>query len=387
MKIALLTTTNSRKAGGLFYSVRNLGLSLYHKGLDLKLFSFDDLFSEKDLYVYQDLPMVKYHHSDNPILRPFAYSKNLIQLLKDCSPDIIHSQGIWMYSSYAMYHYKKNHIVKTIITPRGMLDPWAVKNSRWKKKIVGHLYEYDNLRSADCVHALCKSEYESIRKFGLKNPVAIIPNGFNIPNNPVYDRDHEKKVLLYIGRIHPKKGIKELISAIAIVKKTNQELLSNWDIRIAGWDQNGHVQELIKLTKELGLEDNIQFIGPVYENAKERELCRANAFVLTSFSEGLPMSVLEAWAYKLPVLMTDFCNIPEGFDNGAAIRVDTKPESIAYGLVQLFSLKNSELESIGQNGFNLVSNKFTWSYIADQTIELYNWLLGNADKPDFVYID
>ena len=343
MKIALLTTTNSRKAGGLFYSVRNLGLSLYHKGLDLKLFSFDDLFSEKDLYVYQDLPMVKYHHSDNPILRPFAYSKNLIQLLKDCSPDIIHSQGIWMYSSYAMYHYKKNHIVKTIITPRGMLDPWAVKNSRWKKKIVGHLYEYDNLRSADCVHALCKSEYESIRKFGLKNPVAIIPNGFNIPNNPVYDRDHEKKVLLYIGRIHPKKGIKELISAIAIVKKTNQELLSNWDIRIAGWDQNGHVQELIKLTKELGLEDNIQFIGPVYENAKERELCRANAFVLTSFSEGLPMSVLEAWAYKLPVLMTDFCNIPEGFDNGAAIRVDTKPESIAYGLVQLFSLKISEL--------------------------------------------
>ena len=79
------------------------------------------------------------------------------------------------------------------MTPRGMLDPWAVKNSAWKKKIVGWLYEYRNLRSADCIHALCQSEYESIRKFGLKNPVAIIPNGITLPQITSFDRNGNRK--------------------------------------------------------------------------------------------------------------------------------------------------------------------------------------------------
>lgn len=77
-----------------------------------------------------------------------------------------------------------------------------------EKVIIGRLFEYRNLRTANCIHALCLSEYESIRKFGLTNPVAVIPNGISLPENPQYNRNHEKKILLYIGRIHPKKGLK-----------------------------------------------------------------------------------------------------------------------------------------------------------------------------------
>lgn len=384
-KIALLTTVNSRNAGGLYTSVRYLGLNIYRQGIDIRLFSHDDKFSAEDRFVYEEMPMSIYHISSLPILKQFSYSSDLMRLLEAYAPDIIHVQGIWTYHSYAAYKYKKKHCdTKVIITPRGMLDPWAIQNNGWKKKIVGHLYEISNLRNADCMHALCKSEYDSMRLFGLKNPIAIMPNAYNLPDNLTFNRDHDKKVMLFVGRIHPKKGLRELLSAIKLVKDENPELLSKWEFRIAGWDQNGHIQELISQSNNLGLDEYVKFIGSVYADKKDEEMRQANAFVLTSFSEGLPMSVLEAWAYKLPVLMTDYCNIPEGFEAKAAIRVDTTPESIKSGLISILSMDDAKLNKIGENGYNLVKEKFTWEHIARQSVDVYKWLMGQGNKPEFV---
>lgn len=387
MKIALLTTCNSHKAGGLYNSVRLLGLSLFHKKVDIELLSYDDEFSKEDEAAYEDMPMVKYTCSSLPVLSSLAYSKDLPNILKDIHPDIIHSQGIWMYNSKAALYGKKKLHAKTIITPRGMLDPWAIKNSHWKKVIAGWFFENENLRNADCIHALNHSEYESIRAYGLVNPVAIIPNGFNIPKEVEYDRNKEKKVLLFIGRIHPKKGIAELLEGLQIVKYDNPGILDHLQVRIAGWDQMGHTDELKAKCSEYGLNEVVSFIGPVLGKDKENELCKADAFVLTSFSEGLPMSVLEAWAYKLPVIMTDQCNLPDGFESKSSIRVTTKPESIAAGLEKLFKMSDEERDKMGENGYRLVENKYTWDKIADQTIQLYDWLLHGGEKPEFVLLD
>ena len=387
MKVALLTTGNSHKAGGLYNSVRCLGLAIYHKKTDLKLLSFDDEFSEEDAYAYEDLPMVKYHCSKFPILKSLAYSTDLFEALAKQEPDIIHSQGIWMYNSKGALLGKKKLNAKTIITPRGMLDPWALRNSHWKKVIAGWLFENENLRKADCIHALNWSEYESVRAYGLKNPVAIIPNGFNILENVVLDRNKQKKTLLFIGRIHPKKGIAELLEGLHIIKDRNLDLLKNWQIRIAGWDQLGHTDELKARCDEFGLNEEVAFIGPVLGKEKENELFKADAFVLTSFSEGLPMSVLEAWAYRLPVVMTDQCNLPDGFEDNAAIRVTTASQSIAEGLEQLFSMSDAERTAIGDNGYELVKRDYTWDGIADKTIQLYQWLLKGGEKPEFVMVD
>lgn len=274
-----------------------------------------------------------------------------------------------------------------IIEPHGMLDPWAVHNSEWKKRIVGHLFEYSNLRSADCIHALCESEYESIRKFGLKNPVAIIPNGVTLPLNPKYKRNQEKKTLIYIGRIHPKKGLKEMILGLAMVKAQNPILLESWEIHIAGWDQNGHLNELRHIVDTYKLTNAVKFIGPLYGDAKERALCQANAFILPSFSEGLPMSVLEAWAYELPVVMTEYCNIPKGFKHNCAIKIEPTPDDICEKLIILFQRSNEDLVEMGKRGRKFVTQCFTWEIIAQQTLDLYKFLLGNGSKPSFVYED
>lgn len=146
-----------------------------------------------------------------PLLSTLGYSRDIHNLIEEYQPDIIHSQGLWMYHSAAVLRYKKRHPeVKVIVQPHGMLDPWAVRNSGWKKRIVGYWYEYENLRRADCIHALCQSEADAIREFGLKNQIAIIPNGIDLPGcslDEIIARRQNtggRKTLLFIGRIHPK---------------------------------------------------------------------------------------------------------------------------------------------------------------------------------------
>lgn len=384
----VLTTCNSRSAGGLCGAIAGLTKAANSNHRNIDLFSYNDQYSDVDWPQYGNTVNHDYTISNIPVLSSLGVSSDLGVKLEEMKPEVIDVQGLWMYHSYAALRYQKNHpATKKVITPHGMLDPWAVKNSGWKKKIVGHLFEYENLRTADCFKALCKSEYESIRAFGLKNPVAIIPNGINLPEGVTFNRHGEKKAMLFVGRIHPKKGIKELIEGLAIVKDSHPDLLDKWQIRIAGWDQLGHTEELIALSESKGLRDSVKFIGSVFGEDKKRELCNANAFVLTSYSEGLPMSILEAWAYQLPVLMTDYCNIPEGFEADAAVRVDTAPESIAEGLIKMFQMEDVALQQIGVNGYNLVKEKFTWDHIADQTLELYRWVVEGGEKPDFVYLD
>lgn len=386
MKVSFLTADNSRSAGGLFYTMTSCTKLLLNKDIDVSVVSCDDKYSQQDMWEYGNVPLLVYNRTKIPILNTLGYSNDINNILGKLHPQIIHQQGIWMYHSLAALRYKNSHPETVLIVePHGMLDSWAVRNSKWKKKIVGYLFEYKNLRNADCIHALCKSEYESIRNFGLKNPIAIIPNGVILPKNQNFSRSYNKKILLYIGRIHPKKGIKELILGITMVKNVNPFLFKSWEIHIAGWDQNGYINELKHLVEINNLKDNVKFIGPLYGETKEKALSQASAFILPSFSEGLPMSVLEAWAYKLPVIMTDYCNLPEGFTADAAFRISPIPESIFSTLQEVFTADNVKLNEIGNNGFNLVKQNFTWEMVVNQTIELYKYLLNGGEKPRFVY--
>lgn len=124
------------------------------------------------------------------------------------------------------------------------------------------------------------------------------------------------------------------------------------------------------------LSDCITLVGPAFGDEKERLLTEASALILPSFSEGLPMSVLEAWAYALPVIMTPHCNIPEGFHSDAALRCEPTPESIADALTSLFTASATRCREMGINGRRLVERQFSWQHIADETIRLYNSLLS-----------
>lgn len=373
MKVLFLTASTSRSAGGLYFTITELSKVLLSKGVDVAVLGFDDAYSEDDRLAFGDVPVKNYNRCNFPVLKTFGYSTNLMKILEELNPDIIHLQGLWMYHSWAALKYKKRHSrVKIIIEPHGMLDPWAVKNSAWKKKIVGFLFEYKNLRDADCLHALCQSELESIRKFGLSNKIVIIPNGINLPEHSALPK---RNIVQYIGRIHPKKGLSLLIEAVSIIRKTHPDTLLNWKIRIAGWDQNGYQEELVKKVSDYSIEKFIDFSGPRFGAEKKRDLAESKAFIIPSYSEGLPMSVLEAWSFGLPVIMTEYCNLPEGIEANAAIKVETTPESVAEGLLQIMTGGDEKLQQMGEVGRSLVVKSFTWDSIADKTIEMYNSLL------------
>ena len=332
--------------------------------------------------------MIFYHIVNLWPLNRLGFSLDINKIIKKEAPDIIHQQGIWMWHSHAIIHYKRKYTnAKTIIAPRGMLDPWLKRNSRIVKKIVGIWYENINLRSADCIHALCLSELNSIRKWGLKNPVAVIPNGTSIPDweRPTLNKD--KKTMLYLSRLNPKKGIDIMISSLGIIKKNNPQLLDKWIIKIGGWGDSDYVEYLEHLVNKNNLNNIIYFIGSKYGSEKEQLLKDADVFILPSHSEGLPMAVLEAWAYRLPVIMTDYCNLPEGFETHSAFRIDTDETEMSKQLTTFFQMPDDEIELYGKNGLELVKKDFDWNVIAKKTITLYNWLLKKCDKPDFVYLD
>jgi poly(glycerol-phosphate) alpha-glucosyltransferase len=120
------------------------------------------------------------------------------------------------------------------------------------------------------------------------------------------------------------------------------------------------------------------------EKMKLACLQKANGFILPSLSEGLPVAVLEAWSCALPVIMTPQCNLPEGFEARAAIKVFPETNSITEGLKRFFLLTEQEQKAIGQRGMELVRNRFCWPEIAKQMISVYAWLLGESPRPDCV---
>ena len=392
MRVATLVSSISRRAGGLFHSVRHLNHAVREWGVDTSVFSLRDRFTDEDRHTWNGVRMTV---CDVRGPAGFGFSPDLKREVFLTSAELLHRHGIWMYPSYVVLQWSKFNRKPVVISPHGMLDSWALKNSAWKKKIAGWLYENRNLRSAACIHALCESEYQSIRAYGLTNPVAIIPNGVDLPdlqagqNPPPWNSQigADKNVMLFLGRIHPKKGLENLIRAWGILKGKKLKELEQWHLVIAGWSQGGHEEKLKRLANELNLEADVTFTGPLYDTAKDAALRTAKAFILPSFSEGLPMAVLEAWAYSLPVIMTKECNIPEGFEADAALDIRPEVESIQQGLESFLSLSQTEQESMGRNGLGLVKDTFTWPKIAAQMVDVYKWVLGQSRKPDCVRLD
>lgn len=392
MRVGVLTASISRQAGGLFWSVRSLAEGVKQAGCEVQVFSIADQFSAEDVAQWQDLDL-RLPARRGP--SAFGHAPGFNKALNGAHLDLVHTQGLWMYPSVAALGWSKRWARPLLVSPRGMLDPWAIYNSRWKKQIAGVLYENRHLRVAACLHALCTSEYESIRAYGLRNPVAVIPNGVVLPETSdslpkpdwAADLPVDSKVLLFLSRIHPKKGLVNLLRAWARLRDEQSAAAAPWQLVVAGWDQGGHQAELQQLAESLGLDESVRFVGPQFNEHKAASLARADAFVLPSFSEGLPMAVLDAWSYRLPVLMTPQCNLPEGFQAKAAIDMAPEVNSIADGLISLFNLPKTERLAMGQRGRNLVEKCFTWPIVAAQMCTVYAWVLGQGPQPSCVLTD
>jgi poly(glycerol-phosphate) alpha-glucosyltransferase len=325
----------------------------------------------------------------------FGYSPELARQLRGRvqKDSVIHVHGLWMYPGWLARKLSGAAGAARIISPHGMLEPWALQNSLWKKRLATWGFENLNLRTASCLHALCHAEARSIRARGLKNPIAVIPNGVDFASfaNPPpravlelrFPALKDRRWMVFLSRIHPKKGLPHLLKAWSRVASQFPE----WLLVVAGPDEFNHEAEMKRLVANSGLINSVCFTGPLHGAEKMAALGGAELFVLPSFSEGFSMAVLEAAAAGLPIMLTSQCNFPELAKAGGALEISPDAANCEAGLRELLALPASERQNMGQHGKAMVGRCYTWSRIADNMLGVYHWLTGGGPQPPCVHLN
>jgi len=189
-------------------------------------------------------------------------------------------------------------------------------------------------------------------------------------------------------RIHPVTGLRTLHKGIDIGAPTGAPILAAAEgvVNDAGWDDGGFESEIQRRISSLGLSDSVHLVGAVFGEEKQRMYLQADGFILPSYSEGLPMTVLEAWSNKVPVLMTEECNLGQAFGLGAALQLDANVDSIYQTLSHFVRLTEFQRNEIGDRGRLLVEQEFQWPIVASKFRQVYDWILGRSTCPQHVEI-
>lgn len=386
MRIAQLTGSLSRRGAGVFEIVRGLAKACRSLGATVEVFGVRDHDTERDAGAWSPVWPRAFGVVGSGRM---GYSWGLEGALRRffSTDAIVHMHGIWGAPSLALYRWRRRG-GRCVISPHGMLDPWALNLSKRQKQVALWLYERENLTKSCCLHATSEAELASIRRFGLRGPAVLLPNGVELPGNhdepgprdPAPPEWRGDRLLLFLGRLHPKKGLLPLIEAWGRVSAR----FPTWRLAIAGPGEGRHEQEVADLIARRGVTRTAWLVGPQYGQSKDAWLRRADAFVLPSYSEGCPMAVLEAMAYGKPVIVSPYCNFPSADMDGTGFICEPTPDALVGGLASMLGLPATERAQMGRRGRQLVEERYSWAAVAQRLLAVYRWVLGEGPTPDDV---
>jgi len=296
--------------------------------------------------------------------------------------DIIHNHSIWMMPNVYPGWVSRETTVPLVVSPRGTFSKWAMERSRLIKVLFWNGLQKQAIAHAKLFHATAESEYEDIRRLGFRQPVAIIPNGIDIPKKSTDDRRSEEKTLLFLGRIHPVKGLELLLEAWTRLQSTH----ADWRLRVVGPGDPAYRRKLSALALSLGAE-RVTFTGPLYGLEKVEAYQSANLFVLPTHSENFGMAVAEALAAGCPVVTTKgapWADLPE---QRAGWWIDIGIEPLRLALDEAMSKHPRELMAMGARGRAWMERDFSWGEIAARMIESYRWVREKGAQPGWIRYD
>jgi glycosyltransferase involved in cell wall biosynthesis len=381
----------AERLGGPSRTVTSLCSAIGHLGGTVSLVAGVDR-SSNDRLIRPDETSVSLQLVDSQRLGHIqlypGFSRTLIRMLdSQALSALVHDHGIWGSTNVAAWWAARSRAVPYVLSPRGMLEPWALEFKARKKKLAWMAYQQRIVASAAAVVATSEQECENVKRLFPKLPVAIIPNGVDLPDmgdvSPDRSRAPNGGAVLFMSRIHPKKNLPALLAAWQMLPPG---VADDWRLVIAGPEEAGHGKEVATLVRELGLQDSVKLIGPVGEGSKAEVFQSADLFVLPSFSENFGVVVAEALAFGLPVIATTGTPWQELPRRGCGWWVGPDPESLAGALAQAMGRSFEERRAMGAVGRAFAQEKFSWDGIGASTMALYEWLLNSrASRPDFVY--
>ena len=420
-------------AGGPSRSVPGLCRALSEVGLETWLLSF---YTEDVLEDPRNVNFIT-----GPGFRYSSALRTSQEALKSVNPHIVHVHGLWTPANHAMIVQARMRRIPVVISIRGMLDPWALKQKRGKKLLAMLLYQWRDIRTASLLHATARQEYENIRKQRFRQPVAVIPNGVEVPADLALARHgtaqpaDRLRTALFLARLHPGKGLLDLAEAWARVRP------QGWRMRVVGPDNHGHQAEVTARLRALGLEQEWVFEGSVDDTGKWQYYQQADLFILPSHSENFGISIAEALYAGVPVITTrgtpwselqgnsERSKVPECgrskvFETSGTERVmagihsygscdlcaraagnpvnttpklsnfrtsrcgwwtDIGAQPLANALREATKLTDAERCTMGHEGRSLIESKYRWNAIAGQMKEAYSWLL-NSKSPSPAFL-
>ena len=298
-------------------------------------------------------------------------------------PEIIHSNGLWHPFNHWFSAFARQHRIPLVLQPHGMLEPWALTWHENKKRLALMFYQRMDLESVSLFMATSDQEAESIRKLGFRQPIAVIPNGIEssdkcyvVKRRQDFSKEKPRRAL-FLSRIHPKKGLINLVNAWALANA------SDWVLQIAGPDEGGHLSEVFTLAKRLGVADQIEYLGEFDDREKWRVYSEADLFVLPTFSENFGIVIAEALAAGLPVITTTGTPWKLLHTNNCGWWVSPTTDGLRKALNEAFCLPLERLQEMGERGRNC-AQCFDWVDIADKMVEVYRWVVDQRQKPSCV---
>jgi len=378
MQAIHVVRTVGDEANGLSYPIVRLCESLIDIGVDTAVAAVQEPFARVHREYVESFPL-----GFGP--RRLGVSPGLRRWLearvasREC--DVIHNHGLWtMPNVYAGRVYRRHRQCKAVVSPHGMLSGWALEHHAVRKRVFWRLLQEDVLRDAACFHATCLSEYEDIRRLGFTQPISVFSHGIDVPRLQRPPLTHRQR-MLFLGRIHPSKGIDILLRAWSALHCH----FSQWELHIAGPDQGGYLAVMKALAAKLNVQ-RVVFCGPLYGRDKLRAYREATLLVLPTRSENFGTVVAEAMAAGTPVIVTVAAPWKDLVTHHAGWWIEVGVDPLIQCLQDALTVSPDRLLQMGLAAREWMIRDYSWRVAGEQCLATYRWLIYGGDVPSCVRV-